>query len=113
VNHCVFCEIVAGKRKEELLYEDEWVMAFRPLVENAPVHVMVIPKKHISNVMEIAEEDAQSILHIHKGIQQVAHKLGVAEDGFRVITNIGPHGQQEVYHMHYHVVGGRPLSWQM
>lgn len=112
--NCVFCEIVAGKKPDEVvLYEDEFVMAFLPFRKDAPEHILVIPKKHIPNVMGIEEEDANLLLHIHLGIQKVAQLVGIAETGFRVITNNGPHGQQEVYHMHYHVIGGRQLMWHM
>lgn len=113
MSQCVFCEIVEGKREAKILYENEYVMAFYGLHFMADVHVLVIPKKHIENIMDISDEDDQIIAEIHKAIKVIAKKFGVDETGFRVITNTGKDGQQEVYHMHYHVIGGRQLKWEM
>lgn len=110
---CIFCKIIAGEIPSKKVYEDEHVLAFHDINPIAPVHALVIPKKHITNVLEIGEEDSTALFHIHKGIQEVAKTLGVAETGFRVITNTGTHGQQTVFHIHYHVVGGRQLTWDM
>jgi len=110
---CIFCKIVAGEIPSKKIYEDEHVVAFHDINPIAPVHALVIPKKHITNVLEIGEADADTVYRVHKGIQEVAKTLGVAETGFRVITNTGVHGQQTVFHIHYHVVGGRQLSWEM
>ncbi|HEU4963526.1 MAG TPA: histidine triad nucleotide-binding protein [Bacilli bacterium] len=110
---CIFCKIIAGEIPSNKIYEDDHVLAFHDINPIAPVHALVIPKKHIQNVLEIGEEDATTLLKIHQGIQATARALGVAEDGFRVITNTGTHGQQTVFHLHYHVVGGRQLEWKM
>ncbi|MBP3951732.1 HIT domain-containing protein [Halalkalibacter suaedae] len=110
---CVFCQVVNREEPAEIIYEDEDVIAFYGLHFSAPVHALVIPKKHIENIMDIKEGDEKIIYKIHLGLQEVAKILGVEEDGFRVITNTGKHGQQEVYHMHYHIIGGRQLKWEM
>ena len=110
---CIFCKIIAGEIPSKKIYEDEHVLAFHDINPIAPVHALVIPKKHITNVLAIGEDDAQTLLHIHQGIQKTAQALGVAESGFRVITNTGEHGQQTVFHIHYHVIGGRQLKWDM
>ncbi|MFA9559502.1 histidine triad nucleotide-binding protein [Evansella sp. AB-rgal1] len=111
--NCIFCKIVNRETPAEIIYEDEYVISFYGLHFSAPVHALVIPKKHIDNIMDIKEDDEKIIYKIHHGIQEVAKILGVEKDGFRVITNTGQHGQQEVYHMHYHLIGGRQLKWEM
>ena len=110
---CIFCKIIAGEIPSKKIYEDEHVLAFHDINPIAPVHALVIPKKHIQNVLEITPDDRDTLFHIHQGIQHVARELGVAESGLRVITNTNEHGQQTVFHLHYHVVGGRQLEWKM
>jgi histidine triad (HIT) family protein len=110
---CIFCKIVAGDIPSKKIYEDDHVVAFHDINPIAPVHALVIPKKHIQSVMHIGQEDGELVHKIHLGIQEVAKALGVAETGFRVITNTGAHGQQTVFHIHYHVIGGRQLKWEM
>ncbi|PWK10322.1 histidine triad nucleotide-binding protein [Tumebacillus permanentifrigoris] len=110
---CIFCKIIAGEIPSKKIYEDEHVYAFHDINPIAPSHALVIPKKHIRNVLEIAPEDSESLLKLHQAIGHVARELGIAEDGFRVITNTNEHGQQTVFHLHYHVIGGRQLQWNM
>lgn len=109
---CIFCKIIQGEIPSKKVYEDEHVLAFHDINPIAPVHVLTIPKKHISSLLEIQEEDKELIGHLHLALQKVAKEMGVAESGFRVITNIGEHGQQTVSHLHYHVIGGRQLEWK-
>jgi len=110
---CIFCRIIAREEPAEIVFEDEDVISFYGLHFMAPVHVLVVPKKHIENVMEIEEEDQRIIFNCHKAMQKVAKELGVDQSGFRIITNTGKHGQQEINHLHYHLIGGRELTWQM
>lgn len=110
---CIFCKIINGDIPSNKVYEDDQVLVFHDINPIAPVHVLAIPKKHISSLLEIGQEDKELIGHIHLVLQQVAEKLGVKEEGFRVVTNIGPHGQQTVFHLHYHLIGGRQLQWNM
>ncbi|MET3289013.1 UNVERIFIED_CONTAM: histidine triad (HIT) family protein [Brevibacillus sp. OAP136] len=110
---CIFCKIVNGEIPAKKVYEDEHVVAFEDINPIAPVHILTIPKKHISSVLDIKEEDKELIGHLHLALQKVAAATGVNEDGFRVITNTGVHGQQTVFHIHYHLVGGRQLEWKM
>ncbi|MCK0473247.1 HIT domain-containing protein [Halalkalibacter sp. APA_J-10(15)] len=110
---CIFCKIVNREAPAEMIYEDEDVMAFYGLHSSAPIHALVIPKKHIENIMDIKVGDERMIYNIHHGLQEVAKILGISSDGFRVITNTGKHGQQEIYHLHYHIIGGRQLKWEM
>ncbi len=108
---CIFCKIIQGEIPAKKVYEDEHVLAFHDINPIAPVHVLVIPKKHIGSVLEIKEEDKELIGHLHLALQRVAKETGVAESGFRVVTNTGPHGPQTVFHLHYHLLGGRELAW--
>lgn len=110
---CIFCKIINREAPAEIIYEDEYIISFYGLHFSAPVHALVVPKKHIENILDIKEEDEKIIYKIHQGLQKVAKILGVDKDGFRVITNTGVHGQQEVYHIHYHIIGGRQLRWEM
>ena len=109
---CLFCRIVKGELPSDKVFENEEILAFHDINPVAPVHVLVIPRKHIASVMEIGEEDKTLIGGIHLAIQEVARLTGVVENGFRVVTNIGRHGQQTVPHLHYHVIGGRQLEWR-
>ncbi|PTQ54429.1 MAG: HIT family hydrolase [Hydrogenibacillus schlegelii] len=111
--NCVFCKIIRGELSSKKVYEDDETLAFHDINPIAPVHVLVVPKRHISSVMALTDDDAALIGRIHRTIREVATVTGVAETGFRVITNTGPHGQQTVFHLHYHVIGGRQLSWTM
>lgn len=110
---CIFCKIISGDLPSKKVYEDEKVLAFHDINPIAPVHVLIIPKKHISSVLAIQAEDKELIGHIHLVAQQVAEQMDLHASGFRVITNIGEHGQQTVHHLHYHIIGGRQLQWTM
>ncbi|UOF90515.1 histidine triad nucleotide-binding protein [Fodinisporobacter ferrooxydans] len=110
---CIFCKIIANEIPSKKVYEDDLVVAFHDIQPVAPVHVLVIPKKHIPSVLDLREEDTPYLAAIHSAIQTIANQLGLSEEGFRVITNTGKHGQQTVFHLHYHVIGGRQLNWTM
>jgi histidine triad (HIT) family protein len=110
---CIFCKIIDGAIPSKKVYEDEQVLAFHDINPIAPVHVLVIPKKHITSVLAIQDEDKELIGHLHLVIQKVAKEMGIDQSGFRVITNTKEHGQQTVFHLHYHVIGGRQLTWTM
>ena len=108
---CIFCKIVAGEIPSKKIYEDDDVIAFYDIQPIAPVHVLVIPKKHISSIMEYDEETLALTAPIHRAVQKVAVELELDKNGFRVVNNCGEHGQQTVHHIHYHVIGGRQLQW--
>ena len=107
---CVFCEIVKGNILSEKIYEDEYVLAFKDLKPQAPVHFLVIPKKHIKNELEIKEEDKDILYNVFLSIQKIAKELDL-KDGFRVVNNCGEDGGQTVLHLHFHVLGKRKLNW--
>lgn len=111
VEECIFCKIAAGQIPAKKVYEDGEVLAFEDVAPQAPVHILVIPKKHIPSLMEIQPEDGKLAANLLFRIQEIAKKLGLDEKGFRVINNMGEEGGQTVFHIHFHILGGRNLVW--
>ncbi|MCS1350462.1 histidine triad nucleotide-binding protein [Mechercharimyces sp. CAU 1602] len=111
MSDCIFCGIVAGSIPSKQVYEDEEMIAFHDLYPAAPVHVLIIPKKHIPSMLAVTEEDYVLMGRMTKVIQSLAQELGIAESGFRVVNNCGEEGGQTVGHLHYHILGGRSLGW--
>lgn len=107
---CIFCKIIKKEIPSTIVYEDEDILAFRDIHPVAPVHILVIPKKHISSIMEIELEDQNVIGKIYTIIKQIAKQEEIAEKGFRVIVNCGENGGQEVPHLHFHLIGGKKLG---
>ena len=109
---CIFCKIINKEIPANIVAENEYVVAFEDVHPVAPVHVLVVPKVHISNIFEINDENMKYINEIHKMIQEVARIKGIdsADKGFRVITNYGEDGGQTVHHLHYHIIGGKHLG---
>lgn len=107
---CIFCKIARGELPCKKIYEDETVLAFEDLDPQAPVHVLVIPKVHIASAMEITFENSAVIAHIYEVVAQIAPQLGLT-NGFRIVNNCGQHGGQTVHHIHFHVLGGRIMTW--
>ena len=108
---CLFCKIAAKEIPSTTVYEDDLVYAFRDIDPQAPVHILIIPKQHIGSVNEITDENCAIVGHIFKVAAEIAKKEGIAEDGYRIVTNIGENGGQTVSHLHYHMLGGRSLQW--
>lgn len=106
----LFQKIIDREIPADLVYEDELALAFRDVRPQAPVHVLVIPKRPLRNLAEIEDEDAALLGHLQRVIRDVAAQLGL-ENGYRVVLNVGPDGGQTVDHLHYHVLGGRALGW--
>jgi len=107
---CVFCRIVAGELPVEALYQDDDVMAFRDINPLAPVHVLIIPKRHITSLAALADDDTTIIGHMVRVANQLARQEGVAEKGYRLVISSGEDGGQVVPHLHMHLLGGRRLS---
>ena len=107
---CLFCKIIAGEIPSAKVYEDEKVYAFRDINPQAPVHVLLVPKKHMKNILECDGETAAALV---KAIGEVAKAEGVAEEGFRIASNCGKNGCQSVEHLHIHLMGGEQLSEKM
>ena len=107
----IFGKIARGEIAVERLYEDEWVVAFPDLNPQAPVHVLVIPKKPVKNILDLGPEDRELAGSLLLACATVARKLGIDASGVRVVLNAGTDAGQTVWHLHAHVLGGRPLSW--
>ena len=109
---CIFCKIAAGEIPSQKVYEDESVVAFKDLSPKAPVHVLIVPKKHIQSVAHFQTEDKELAAHIFVDVvPKLANELGIAENGFRVVMNTGDDGGQTVHHLHVHLLGGRKFTW--
>ena len=109
---CIFCKIAQKEIPSALVYEDDQVAAFKDLEPQAPVHVLIIPKKHIESILALEADDKELAAHILVDvIPKLARELGIEEKGFRVVTNTGEEGGQSVKHLHFHLLGGRSLQW--
>ena len=112
MENCLFCKIIAGDIPSTKVYEDETVLAFRDIAPQAPAHILVIPKAHIGSVAEVTGENSAVVAHIFEVIAQIAKNEGLSE-GYRVVSNCGPHAGQTVHHLHFHILGGKQLSLEM
>jgi histidine triad (HIT) family protein len=107
---CIFCKIANKAIPSQVVYEDDRLLAFKDINPLAPVHVLIIPKEHLTNVLDISEANADLIGHIHLTANQLAREFGIAEKGFRIVTNCNKEGGQIIFHLHYHLIGGEELS---
>lgn len=110
---CIFCKIVAGDIPSTKVYEDELVFAFNDINPVAPVHILVVPKKHIPDNNAVGEEDEPVAGRMFRAVRLLAQEYEIAEDGYRLILNNGRHGHQEVQHLHMHLIGGKPMQHPM
>jgi len=110
MNDCIFCKIINKEIPSSIVYEDSEILAFRDINPAAPVHILVIPKKHISSLIELKEDDELLIGKIYTVINKIAVQEGISQKGFRVIVNCGEDGAQEVKHLHFHILGGKKLG---
>lgn len=108
---CIFCKIAKGEIETELLYKDEEIVAFCDIQAKAPIHILVIPTKHIPSLAEMEEGDYHLIGRIYQVIQQLAEEKGIQERGYRVVVNCNHEGGQTVSHLHFHLLGGRQMKW--
>ncbi|MBR9988781.1 MAG: histidine triad nucleotide-binding protein [Gemmatimonadetes bacterium] len=108
---CIFCRIVAGEIPADVVHEDEHTVAFRDLDPKAPVHVLVIPRRHIASISDAADTDAAVMGALLLAARDVAAVEGVAEGGYRLVVNTGAAANQTVHHVHVHVMGGRDMRW--
>lgn len=111
MDDCLFCKIADGTIPSKKVYEDEQVLAFYDINKQAPVHVLLIPKKHIKSVLGVSRDDDALICHLFHVAQDLALELGLVNNGFRLVLNTGADGGQTVMHMHMHILGGRPMAW--
>jgi histidine triad (HIT) family protein len=108
---CIFCKIATGEIPAERLFEDDQVVAFRDLNPQAPVHVLIIPKRHIATLNAVEPEDEALLGHLFGAARQVAAQEGFAEAGYRTVINCNEAGGQTVFHVHLHLLGGRAMHW--
>lgn len=107
---CIFCQIVAGKLTSEIVYQDEEVIAFPDINPQAPVHLLIIPKRHIPSLTHLSEAETRLMGHMVNIANQLAKREGVSESGYRLVVNCGKEGGQLVPHLHMHLLGGHKLS---
>ena len=107
---CIFCKIIKKEIPSNIVYEDEEILAFRDINPVAPVHILVIPKKHIESLVHLNKEDEALVGRIYTVINKIAKQEGINEKGFRVVVNCGEDGGQEVKHLHFHIIGGKKLG---
>lgn len=110
MNGCIFCKIANHEIPSTVVYEDEKVIAFKDINPAAPVHVLVVPKVHIENLESIDENNVSVIADIHLAVKKVAQICGLSQNGYRIINNCGKDAGQTVFHIHYHVLGGKDLG---
>ncbi|MCE5234579.1 MAG: histidine triad nucleotide-binding protein [Clostridiaceae bacterium] len=111
MENCLFCKIAAGEIPCNKAYEDDAVLAFHDIAPQAPVHVLIIPKKHVGDVTALVPDDAALWFHMAEVANKLAKELKVDEKGFRIVTNVGADGGQSVNHLHLHLLGGRSMKW--
>jgi len=111
MNDCLFCGIVEGKIKGSIVYQDDSVVAFKDINPKAPVHVLIIPRRHVAGVLDLKADDGAVIGHIFEVAARLAREQGIAGSGFRVVVNSGADAGQSVSHLHYHLLGGRRMTW--
>ena len=111
MSDCLFCRIISKKTPAKIIYDDEAITAFEDVNPQAPVHTLIVPKKHLSTTLDIAEEDNELIGRLIRVASRIAMEKGIAERGFRLVMNTNPEAGQSVYHIHLHLLGGRPMRW--
>jgi histidine triad (HIT) family protein len=110
---CVFCKIIAGQAPGEIVYRDQWVTAFRDIRPLAPTHILIVPNKHLPSVNEVQAEDEPVLGRLFTVARQLAEQEGIAQSGYRLIVNTGPHSGQMVFHLHMHLLGGQRMRFPM
>jgi histidine triad (HIT) family protein len=108
---CLFCRIVAGEVPADIIYRDERAIAFRDINLQAPVHVLVIPHEHLESLDDASQKDEALLGHLLRIAARVANEEGLSESGYRTVVNTGAGVGQSIFHLHLHVLGGRPMSW--
>jgi histidine triad (HIT) family protein len=108
---CLFCKMINGEIKPNKVYEDEEILAFRDIAPQAPTHVLIVPKRHISTLNDLQQEDAALVGKLYLAAKEVAQAEGIAERGYRTLINCNAEAGQSVFHVHLHLLGGRPMGW--
>lgn len=111
IHRCLFCRIVNKELPGKIIYEDDLVIVFEDIQPQAPIHTLVVPKKHFATLLDVDEEDKGILDHILMVAKNIAKAKGIAETGFRLVINNNPKGGQTIYHLHLHLLGGRQMHW--
>ncbi len=111
MENCIFCKIVNKEIPSELIFEDDQIIAFNDINPQAPVHILIIPKEHFVSLNDIPEEKKDVLNHILLRARQIARNIGIDEQGYRIVLNTGRDSGQEVFHIHFHLFGGRRMTW--
>ncbi len=111
MENCIFCKIANGEIPTSLVYEDDLVAAFNDLEPQAPVHILIVPKEHISSALELTSSNSSVVAHIFEVAGKIARDMGFDKTGFRLVNNCGEDGGQTVQHLHFHLLAGRNLEW--
>lgn len=111
MSDCLFCKMVAGEIKPDTVYEDDDVLAFRDINPQAPTHVLVIPKRHISTINDLSDTDAELVGKLYLAAKQVGQIDNISDSGYRTVMNCNEGAGQSVFHIHLHVLGGRGMQW--
>jgi histidine triad (HIT) family protein len=108
---CLFCRIAAHEIPAEIVRESDRVIAFRDVNPQAPTHILLIPKEHLTSVADLGDEHGDVLVDIVQAASQLAGAEGIADSGWRLVTNVGPDAGQAVFHLHFHLLGGRAMDW--
>ena len=111
MDSCLFCKIVQGDIPAKVVYEDDTVLAFEDIAPVAPVHILIIPKAHIPTLTDLDGETAAVAADIYRAVASIARAKGLTESGYRVVANCGEKAGQTVFHIHFHLLGGRDFAW--
>lgn len=111
MSDCLFCRLIKGEVKSKAVYENDEIFAFEDINPQAPTHILIIPKKHISGLTQLGGEDKELVGKIHLVAKRIAEEHSLGESGFRVVINSGPDAGETVEHLHFHLLGGRKLGW--
>lgn len=111
MDDCLFCKIIKGEIPSAKVYEDDKVFCFKDIAPGAPVHVLTVPKKHISTLNELTEEDSALVAHAFMVMKKLAKEFGIDGSGYRIVSNCNEDGGQSVFHIHFHLLGGRAFAW--
>jgi len=111
MENCIFCKIITGEIPTKKVYEDDLMVAIEDIAPKAPLHLLLMPKQHFSNCLDMTEQDEVVVGHLFRVAGQLATERGLAEDGFRLVQNNGINAGQTVFHLHIHLLAGRELQW--
>jgi histidine triad (HIT) family protein len=110
---CIFCKIISGNASGDIIYQDELVVAFHDIHPVAPIHILIVPRKHIASANEISQEDEKVLGRLFTAAAKIAEQEGISKSGYRLIVNTGPNAGQVIFHLHLHLIGGQRMRHPM